>query len=284
MNPVTPCVQQSLYHIGFDPYLRNQPRLPDAIDPTLFIRPPLPLHLRYIFVPAADDEEGNQLILGRVLQYIYDFPTFRPAPGSPLATNRGGVPETIRVRPDLIGFEPLAQLWSTLARPYRLSASFLVDTVAVDRALPAQVTTRVGQTVTATKRKTAGGHTMTVVEHIAGPQILLRGQVSDSLTGLGIAASLVLDFAQGAGFKPLPFPLRHQSGGLFAVAARLSDIAGRMQSGKAVTLRLTASAPGYQSATPTQALTAAQFARKAGSIMVGAWRCRWKAWRPPRSS
>lgn len=142
-----------LYHIGIDPYSRNQPRLPDASDPTLFLRPPLPLNLRYIFVPLADDEEGNQLILGRILQYFHDFPTFRPAPGSPLAISRGGAADTIRVRPDLIGFEPLAQLWSALSRPYRLSASFLVDTVAVDSATPAQVTTRVGQTVTATQRK-----------------------------------------------------------------------------------------------------------------------------------
>lgn len=110
---------------------------------------------------------------------------------------------------------------------------------------------------------------MTVVEHVAGTQIVLRGQVSDSLTGLGIAASLALDFDQGAGFRPLPFPLRRQSGGLFAVAARLGEISGRMQLGKAVTLRLTATAPGYQTATLTQALTAAQFARKPDTIMVG---------------
>lgn len=142
-----------LYHIAIDPHLRNQPRLTDPADPALLIRPPLPLHLRYLFVPLDDDEAANQLLLGRVLQHFHDTPTFRPAPGSPLAINRGGVPEVLRVRPDLPGFEALSQLWSALSRPYRLSAGFLVDTVAVDSAAPAQSTPRVAQTATATSRK-----------------------------------------------------------------------------------------------------------------------------------
>lgn len=144
-----------LYHIGIDPHLRNQPRLPEPGDPAQFIRPPLPLHLRYLFVPLTDDEEANQLMLGRVLQHFHDAPSFRPAPGTALATNRGGVPPTIRVRPDLIGFETLAQLWTALSRPYRLSASFLVEVAAIDSGAPAQTTQRVGQTATSTRQKVA---------------------------------------------------------------------------------------------------------------------------------
>ncbi|NCO86099.1 MAG: DUF4255 domain-containing protein [Rhodobacterales bacterium] len=145
-----------LYHFGIDASLRNQSPLPDRDDPALFVRPPLPLHLRYLFVPLSDDEESNQLMLGRVLQHFYDQPTFRPAPGTPLAQDRGGVPDRVRVRPDLAGFEALSTLWSALARPYRLSAGFLVDVAGVDSGLPAQATPRVGETFAATRPKALG--------------------------------------------------------------------------------------------------------------------------------
>ena len=148
-----------LYHIAIDPHLRNQSRLPDTTDPTLFIRPPLPLHLRYLFVPVSEDEETNQLMLGRVLQHFHDEPTFRPVPGSALATNRGGVPETIRVRPDLAGLDVLSPLWSAFSRPFRLSAGFIVDVAAVDSGAAAQITPRVSQTATVAAKKQPGGAT-----------------------------------------------------------------------------------------------------------------------------
>lgn len=145
-----------LYHIGIDASLRNQPPLADPADPALFLRPPLPLHLRYLFVPLSEDEETNLLMLGRVLQHFHDQPAFRLAPGTPLAQNRGGVPEMLRVRPDLVGVEALGTLWTALARPFRLSAGFLVDVAAVDSGLPAQALPRVGETYAATRPKALG--------------------------------------------------------------------------------------------------------------------------------
>lgn len=146
-----------LYHIAIDPHLRNQQRLPDGADPSLFIRPPLPLQLRYLFVPLGEVEADNQLLLGRVLQHFHDAPTFRPAPGSPLAVNRGGVPETLRVRVEFAGFEALSQLWSALSRPFRLSAGFMVDIAALDSAAGSQAIPRVAQTATTTGRKEVAG-------------------------------------------------------------------------------------------------------------------------------
>lgn len=109
---------------------------------------------------------------------------------------------------------------------------------------------------------------MTVIEIIPGTQILLRGQITDALTKAGLTAALTCEFDQGAGFRPLPFALRLQAGGRYAVAARIAEIAARMQIGAAVSLRLSAVAPGYQTASITRALTAAQFARTAAVINV----------------
>lgn len=144
-----------LYHVEIDPHLRNQPRLPDLEDSAQSIRPPLPLQLRYLFVPLAAEEEKNQLMLGRVLQHFHDAPTFRPVPGSALARSRGGVPPSLRVRPDLAGFEALSNLWSALARPFRLSAGFMVDIVAVDSAKPAEIRARTQSSFAVSNRKEA---------------------------------------------------------------------------------------------------------------------------------
>lgn len=109
---------------------------------------------------------------------------------------------------------------------------------------------------------------MSVIEIIPGTRILLRGQVRNSLTGAGLAAELSLEHDQGAGFRPLPFPIRQQPGGWFAISARLSDIAARLRIGQPLTLRLTANAPGHRPGVLTRVLTAAQFARVTGSITV----------------
>jgi hypothetical protein len=109
---------------------------------------------------------------------------------------------------------------------------------------------------------------MSVIEIIPSTQILLRGQITDALTGVGITAALTMEFDQGAGFQPLPFALRQQAGGWFAVAARMGEIAARLRIGAAVTLRLSAVAAGYQTATVVRVLSAAEFARVARMITV----------------
>lgn len=77
-----------LSHIGIDPHSRNQPRLTEPGNPAQFVRPPLPLHLRYLFVPRTEDEMANQLMPGRILQHFHDAPTVRPVPGSAMAARR----------------------------------------------------------------------------------------------------------------------------------------------------------------------------------------------------
>ncbi len=133
-----------LYHVDVDPHLRNR-RLIPASDPTLMIKPPLPLQLRFLFVPRDTDEDHNQLMLGRVLQHFHDFPTFKPAPGSPLAKSRGGAPEELRVRYDLASYQDLANLWSGFSQPYRLSAGLLVEIATLDSGKAAEQMPRVGE-------------------------------------------------------------------------------------------------------------------------------------------
>lgn len=136
-----------LYHVDIDPHLRNQRLMADAADPTLMIKPPLPLQLRFLFVPLDGEEDNNQLMLGRILQHFHDNPTFRPAPGSALAETRGGAPEDIRVRYDLAPYQDLANLWSGLSQPYRLSAGFLVEIITLDSGKAAARVPRLSETL-----------------------------------------------------------------------------------------------------------------------------------------
>lgn len=142
-----------LYHVDIDPHMRNRRLLSDAVDPTLMIKPPLPLQLRFLFVPLDGEEDNNQLMLGRVLQHFHDTPTFRPAPGSPLAVSRGGAPEEIRVRHDLAPHQELATLWSGFAQPFRLSAGLLAEIVTLDSGKAAMQVPRVGEMLGAASAK-----------------------------------------------------------------------------------------------------------------------------------
>jgi len=124
-----------LYHVDIDTHLRNQRPLPDARRDDRFHRPPLPLALRYIFTPVGDEAQ-NQLLIGRVLQHFYDFPSFSTVAGVPIGNSRGGAATELRVAPDLLPVEQLTQIWNAFSTPYRTAISFLVDVVAIDSGLP----------------------------------------------------------------------------------------------------------------------------------------------------
>lgn len=141
-----------LYHLDIAPHLRNQAFLPDPVRDDDFHRPPLPLQLRYLFTPVADDEVTNQLLLGRVLQHFHDVPSFGTVSGVPLGDSLGGASPEVRVRPDPLSLEQLSQIWNAFSFPYRIAVSLLVEVVAVDSGLPAARTRRVAEMVGVTGR------------------------------------------------------------------------------------------------------------------------------------
>jgi len=132
-----------LYHLDIDKHLRNQRPLPDRESADLFHRPPLPLQLRYLFTPVGEQEDGNHLLLGRVLQHFHDAPSFATLSGEPVGDSRGGASRELRVRTEMLSLEQLAQIWNALSTPFRLSLPLLVEVVAVDSAAPPRRTPRV---------------------------------------------------------------------------------------------------------------------------------------------
>ncbi|MFT4653165.1 MAG: hypothetical protein ACI82S_000808 [Patiriisocius sp.] len=123
-----------LYHIGINNVQRNQRLLaqPGRDDEQRLA--PLPLVLKYLATPV-DDEESNQMVMGRLLQFIYDNPKLDSLDNQPLGDSFGGASRFLRVVPDLLNVEQLTQLWNAFNQPYRLSLAFQVDVVSIDSAI-----------------------------------------------------------------------------------------------------------------------------------------------------
>ncbi len=138
-----------LYHLDIDKHLRNQRPLPDPNADDLFHRPPIPLQLRYLFTPVDDSEATNQLLLGRVIQHFHDFPNLATIAGTPIGDSFGGASPELRVRPDMLSLEQLAQMWNAFSAPFRVSLSLLVEVVAIDSGRPPMQVRRIDQLVPA---------------------------------------------------------------------------------------------------------------------------------------
>jgi len=136
-----------LYHIGINNALRNQRMLAQPGRDDELRKPPLPLELRYLATPMQD-EENNQLIIGRLLQFIYDQPSISTIDDVPLGNSFGGASHELRITPDLMNVEQLSQLWNAFNQPFRLSVTFQVDVVAIDSAKAPLVAPRVAEVLT----------------------------------------------------------------------------------------------------------------------------------------
>ncbi|MBU2112190.1 MAG: DUF4255 domain-containing protein [Gammaproteobacteria bacterium] len=130
-----------LYHIGLNSNLRNQRMLAGATADEQRL-PPLPLELRYLATPL-EDEQNNQLVLSRLLQFIYDQPQISSLNAQPLDDSFGGASSKLRITPDLMAVDQLSQLWNAFKQPFRLSMAFMVDVVAIDSAKAPRVAPRV---------------------------------------------------------------------------------------------------------------------------------------------
>lgn len=128
----TPHLSLYLYRIEQDGHLRNQPRLPDQQTGLRF--PPMALKLCYLITPLERDEDQNQLMLGRIIQYFYDQPVLGSLAGEPLDNSYGGNSPEMRITFEALAMEELSQIWNALRTNYRLSAAYGIRIVTIDSA------------------------------------------------------------------------------------------------------------------------------------------------------
>jgi hypothetical protein len=122
-----------LYHIEPDEFLRNQK--PVTVGPSGLLRAPVGLRLRYLITPLGDEEDENQLMLGRIIQAFHDRPFIDRVAGAPLGTSFGGGSPELRISFETLSLESLSRIWHALNVPYRLSVAYLVRVAMVDSDL-----------------------------------------------------------------------------------------------------------------------------------------------------
>lgn len=106
-----------LYQITEDPYMKNSP--PVQSNGAGHLRmPSMALRFHYLITPVLSDPEGNALVMGKVLETLYDFPTIV------LTDPVTGQNEDVRVIFETLSLSDLAEVWEALKEPYRLSVAY----------------------------------------------------------------------------------------------------------------------------------------------------------------
>lgn len=126
-----------LYQIKEDPYLKN--RNPVEGPGGLLQRVPMALDLYYLITPMLTAARDRQIVLGKVMQLLYDRPTLE---GADLVGTLAGSGEILRAVLDPVPINEIALIWQALDIPYMLCVSYLVR-VALMNSTDETSTTRV---------------------------------------------------------------------------------------------------------------------------------------------
>lgn len=136
-----------LYRLEENPYLRNQDATVEPGRPGGLIPPPLSLVLYYLLTSYAPNDalSGNTTahqILGEAMRVFHENPVL---PRGYLDAGLQDAREDLQVVNRSVDTEELSRVWSTFARPFRLSVLYQVSTVQLDvlpgsaRPLPQRV-------------------------------------------------------------------------------------------------------------------------------------------------
>jgi hypothetical protein len=138
-----------LYRIGEDAFMKN--RLPAEGPGGLQRRTPLTLDLYYLITPLLTDAFDRQVLLGKIMQVLYDQPTLEePDLVGSLAT----AGDVLRVVFNPVPLNEVALVWQALEIPYMLCVSYVMRV-----ALLSSTSDTAGARVVAVNRGYAGtGH------------------------------------------------------------------------------------------------------------------------------
>jgi len=115
-----------LYQVKRNPDLLNEP--PRRISPDQVLAPDLPVDLYYLLTPVYKSTEGEQALLGKVLQALNDNAILR---GSSLVPPLDPTTDELRVTLEAPALEDLTRVWTALEEPYQLSVSYHVQLVRI---------------------------------------------------------------------------------------------------------------------------------------------------------
>jgi hypothetical protein len=116
-----------LYRITEDPYMKN--RVAVEGNGGKIRKAPMSLDLFYLITPLLKAPRDQQIVLGKILQVLYDHPTLE---GTDLAGSLATSGELVRVVFNAVPLQEVSWVWQALETPYRLSVTYTVRVTLLD--------------------------------------------------------------------------------------------------------------------------------------------------------
>lgn len=116
-----------LYRITENASTKNQ--VPVQGNGAQLRKAPLTLDLHYLVTPLVGTVTDQQIILGKVMQVLYDRATLQ---GADLTGSLASSGQELRVILNPVPLEELTRVWQSMEMSYRLSVVYLVRVVMVD--------------------------------------------------------------------------------------------------------------------------------------------------------
>ena len=116
-----------LYRITEDPYRKNQ--APQEGNGGKLRKPPMTLDLYYLITQLLKAPRDQQIVLGKILQVLYDRSTLE---GTDLDGTLGTSGEVVRVIFNTVPLQEVSWVWQALETPYRLSVTYTVRVTLLD--------------------------------------------------------------------------------------------------------------------------------------------------------
>lgn len=110
-----------LYRIGEDAFMKNRASVEGPGGTQR--RTPLSLDLYYLITPLLTDAYDRQVVLGKVMQVLYDRPTLE---GPDLIGSLAASDDVLRVMFNPVPLNEVALVWQALEIPYMLCVSYVM--------------------------------------------------------------------------------------------------------------------------------------------------------------
>jgi hypothetical protein len=115
-----------LYRVVEDAYTKNQ--FPVSGNGGRLRKPPLTLDLFYLVTPLVGSPREQQIVLGKVMQVLYDRAILS---GADLIGSLAGAAEEVRVILNPVSLEETTRVWQALEMSYRLSVCYVARVAMV---------------------------------------------------------------------------------------------------------------------------------------------------------
>lgn len=116
-----------LYRIVEDPFMKNRVQVEGTGG--RIRKPPMSIDLYYLITPLLKAPRDQQIVLGKILQILYDRPTLE---GPDLVGSLAASGDVVRVVFNTVPLQEVSWVWQALETPYRLSVTYTVRVALLD--------------------------------------------------------------------------------------------------------------------------------------------------------